>query len=181
MALALCLGLGFWYASERAAQVPAAALLVVLLFTVVLLNRSAHESAPPVLLAAHQPGAPTEQPRASRWQPHWLAVGLLALLGLVFVSALADLPGSFVDPAVLVLAVVLGAVGVAQRRTRSYQRAMRLALRRLAPVWAMPYNGSATFHLGCGSPTGNAPVTRCWRSRHRPSPSAGWPRATTSP
>lgn len=152
MAVALSLGVGVWYGLQRPTHVLAAVFLVLLLLAVVLLNRSAHQSSSPVLLAAHLPGVPEGPPPSSRWHPGWLAAGLLVLLVLAFVVATLGLPPSYLDLLVLLLAVVLGVLGASQQRLRAYQTAMRRAVRELAPVWVMPYNGAATFHLGMWSP-----------------------------
>lgn len=152
MALVLPVALGVWYWLQRPGQLVAAVTAVVVLLAVVVLNRSAHESGTPSLLVAHLPGAPAGPPPVTRWHPGRLAAGLLALLALAFVSATLDVPGRYLDLLVLVLAVVLGLAGASERRQRRHQAAVRRALSALAPAWLLPYNGSATFHLGMWSP-----------------------------
>ncbi|WP_375425113.1 CDP-glycerol glycerophosphotransferase family protein [uncultured Friedmanniella sp.] len=153
MAVALTLAVGVWCAIQRPTQLPGAVALTLVSLAVVGVNRSAHESSLPVLLAAHLAGVDAEPPPPPhRWHPGRLAAGTLSLLVLVVV--LATLGARLVHLAlvVLVLVVALGVLGSSQRRVRAHQLAVRRALRDLAPVWAMPYNGIAAFHLGMWAP-----------------------------
>ena len=157
-AVALVLAVGAWCWLARPEQPVVPVVVVVAALAVVALNLPAHRAPRPDLQAAHLPGAPSPSPASpsppapSRW-PAWRLAGALLLLLLVIALGVATgLPGAAVAGLAVLLGLGLVLAGTAQRRASRAQADVRRALAALAPVWLMPYNGSATFHVGMWAP-----------------------------
>ena len=110
---------------------------------------AAHDA---LLLARNLPGAPQVSPSLSRRGCAWAAVVLCGVQVIGFAGGALALP----LPAMLVLSLLaIVAIAIAHAgcwSLRQHNRQVAAALRALAPVFALPYNGSATFHIGMWTP-----------------------------
>ena len=148
-AVLLALALGCWAWAGHPERSDAVVLAIGVLLALLWLTRNEPVIAPAPLRASHLPGAPEGTPGPARWPLGWAGASLCGLL--VLGLAAAELRLSVL---LLLMVAVLGgamaAVSLANGRLHAHNRhnrRIRRALRDLAPVFALPYNGHAQFHL----------------------------------
>jgi CDP-Glycerol:Poly(glycerophosphate) glycerophosphotransferase len=104
------------------------------------------------LQARNLPGVGNEPVDPPRWPYGWAGVAISAFLLLDFVAATLWAPPvvSFVLAALAVAIVAVTRMQLA--RFTAYSREVLDSLRAYGPVFTMPYNGHAAFHIGLWSP-----------------------------
>jgi hypothetical protein len=148
----LSAGLGCWYlANQRHSPIPIAA-GVLMLLVALWLARPVSLAVKMELQARHLPGAPEEPAERPRLSYATAVVTFCGVLVLGFVAGALRLPAWVFLVLSAAGAAALAAVTVGHgplvRRTRQVSK----ALRDLSPVYALPYNGRAGFHIGMWSP-----------------------------
>jgi hypothetical protein len=148
----LSLGVCCWYlANQRRLPMLLAAGAVALLATL-WLTRRVPLALSKQLQARHLPGAPEGAPERPRLGYSTAVAGLCGVWVLGFVAGAVRLP-SWVFLALSVAgAAAMAAVALVQRPLVQHSQQVSKALRDLNPVYAMPYNGRAGFHIGLWSP-----------------------------
>jgi CDP-Glycerol:Poly(glycerophosphate) glycerophosphotransferase len=147
-----CAGVACWYLanSPHLPLVVAAGLLVILAglwwFSTGL------KDAVVQLKARNLPGVPKKPVEPPRWPYGWAGVVICGFLVLGFVAATLSLPATVF----LVLAGLAVAILVVLRmqlaRFTGYNQQVLDKLRAYGPVFTMPYNGHAGFHIGLWAP-----------------------------
>lgn len=142
---------GWWYANQPRTPVLTAAALVVLVAVLWLVRRLPAISAGE-LRARHLPGAPDEPAAPPRWDYGWAATIFCALLVLGFLGGALGLPSLVLLVLVVAASAATAVVAAGYRGIHRDTQRVLAALRALSPVFAMPYNGRAGFHVGMWAP-----------------------------
>jgi hypothetical protein len=148
----LTLAVGAWYWANQPRLPGVLAASVVLVLAALWSARHSPAALRLELHARNLPGA-SEQPPIPPRLPYGLAaVTFLAFLVLVFVAAAAGLPAWAMLALAVLTALVLVVTAVQHQRFAAQNQSTIRALRHFAPVYAMPYNGYAGFHVGLWLP-----------------------------
>jgi hypothetical protein len=148
--LTLAVGSWYWANSPRLPGLGLAAVALVL--AGLWLARRAPASAGFELEARHLPGASEQPPVTPRWPYGFAAVAVLGFLVLSFAAAAASLPAWVILGLAVPTTLALVITGVEYQRLATRNQSTIRALRQFAPVYAMPYNGYASFHVGLWLP-----------------------------
>ena len=146
----LCVGVAGWYIANSQ-RLP---LLVVAGLLVALSGLWWFRTIPDVaqLQAQHLPGVPEEPAKPPRWPYGWAGVATCGFLVLGFVAAALSLPTAvflvLAGLSVAVMAVIL----VPHLRFAGYNQMVLERLRAYRPIFTMPYDGQAGFHIGLWKP-----------------------------
>lgn len=148
----LILAVGAWYLANSPDGLGGTVAAVAVLVTAAWLVRDVPAGDGGAVHAANLPGVAAE-PALPPERPYgWGAIGLYATLVLGWLVGLLQLPAALLGGVFLVGAVATVTLELPWLRYGRVPRAVSQALAALAPVYAMPYNGVAAFHIGMWSP-----------------------------
>jgi hypothetical protein len=149
----LCAGVACWYL----ANVARLSFLVVAGFLVVIaglwwLGAAVKDADVVHLRARHLPRTREEPVNPPRWPYGWAGAVTCAFLVLSFIAATLALPATVLAVLALLAAAALVVIRLQVARFTGYCAEVLESLRAYRPVFAMPYNGQAGFHIGLWSP-----------------------------
>jgi hypothetical protein len=104
------------------------------------------------LKARHLPGTKEEPVNPPRWPYGWGGLVICGFLLLGFVAATLALPAAVFAVLGALAAAVLVLIRLQLARFTTYCKEVLEKLREYRPVFAMPYNGQAGFHIGLWAP-----------------------------
>ena len=148
--LTLAVGCWYWANSPRLPGISGTA--VALTLAALWFARGAPAATGFELQSRNLPGT-TDRPGVT---PHWpyglAAVIFLGFLVLSFAAAAVSLPAWAMLGLAVLATLALVATGIDYQRLAAQNHSTSRALRQFAPVYAMPYNGYASFHIGLWLP-----------------------------
>jgi hypothetical protein len=149
----LCAGVACWYLANS----PGSPFFVVAGLLVVLAGLwwfcNALKDADVVQLKVRNlPGVPNEPVDPPRWPYGWAGLVTCGFLMLSLLTATMSLPAVVFTVLAVLAVAMLAVIRVELARFTGYNQDVLDKLRAYRPVFTMPYNGHAGFHIGLWSP-----------------------------